>query len=183
MFVAHEVTIGTRYELTVARLVHLIKRGVLEGPSEAAYQTAQEAVVRVGPFGDTPGLSKLVRVRFLDPLRRGDLTTIPLRWEATGATGELFPVLDADLSVTRKGDDRSRLALSGSYRPPLGRAGAALDKAIMNRLANATVRALLASLAEAVADPVAPPEIGAGGPARHAGDPARQRPTTEPGTC
>lgn len=176
VFVAHEVTIAIRYELAAARLVYLINRGALDGSSEAAYQGGQEAVVRVGPFGDTPGLSKLVRVRFLNPLRRGNSTTIPLRWEATGSTGELFPVLDADLSVTRYGDDRSLLALAGSYRPPLGRAGAALDKAIMNRLATATIRSLLASVADAIADPARRPKPGTA-------DTATTRGAAEPEQC
>ena len=109
--------------------------------------------MRVGPFGAARGMSKLVRVELLDPVQRGGSMTMPVRWQATGATGELFPVLDADLSVSRGGNGRARLSLTGSYRPPFGRAGAILDRTIMHRVATATVRTLLVSVAEAMADP------------------------------
>ena len=36
--------------------------------------------------------------------------------------GDLFPVLDADLILARYGDDNVQLGVSGSYRPPWGRA-------------------------------------------------------------
>src|SRR6266540_658543 len=143
MFAVHEVTVEARYEVAAARLVHLINWGALRGVSEAAYEGGLEALVRVGPFGGAPGLSKLVRVRVLDPVCRGVTMTVSLRWEATGVAGELFPVLDADLTLMREGDDRSRLGLIGSYRPPFGRTGAALDRAIMGRIAAATIRSLL----------------------------------------
>jgi hypothetical protein len=93
--------------------------------------------LRVGPFGDKRGASKLVRACFAPPVRRGAAVTVPLRWEAAGAAGEPFPVLDADLILARHGEDQTLLALTGPYRPPFGQAGALLDKAIMHRLAAA----------------------------------------------
>jgi hypothetical protein len=62
-------------------------------------------------------------------------------------------VLDADLILTPDGDDRSRLKLVGSYRPPLGRAGAVLDIMIMRQVAAATIRSLLERLAATVVEP------------------------------
>jgi hypothetical protein len=123
--------------------------------SEAAYQEGFEAVVRVGPFGDVPALSKLVLVRVLEPVFGGATMTAALRWEATGVAGDLFPVLDADLTLMPDGEDRCRLRLIGSYRPPFGRAGAALDKVIMSRVAAATIRSLLERMAVVLADPQA----------------------------
>ena len=153
MFAIHEVAVDARFDVAAARLVHLIDAGALRGASEAAYEGGLAAVLRVGPFGGMRGLSKLVRVRFLEPVQRGSTMTVVLRWEATGAAGELFPVLDADLILARDGTDRARLALAGSYRPPFGRAGAVLDKAIMHLLATATIRSLLGSVADAIARP------------------------------
>ena len=103
------------------------------------------------------GASKLIRVQFLAPVRRGATITVPLRWEAAGAVGDLFPVLDADLILARDGDDRARLGLSGSYRPPFGRAGAALDRAVMKRVAAASIRSLLEGMAHSIADPAPEP--------------------------
>jgi len=41
----------------------------------------------------------------------------------TNVTGGLFPVLDADITLTPAGEQTTRLALAGVYRPPLGRLG------------------------------------------------------------
>lgn len=130
-------------------------------------------LVRVGPFGDLPGLAKLVRVRLLAPVRHEAAETVSLRWEATGPAGELFPVLDADLTLTADAEDRCRLVLVGSYRPPLGRPGAAVDRTVMNRVALATLRALLDNLAGLRTAPEAYPDVGR--------EVSHWRPTAEPG--
>jgi hypothetical protein len=62
-------------------------------------------------------------------------------------------VLDADMSLSAVGEGLTRLALTGSYRHPLGRIGAALDKTILSRVAAATISALLRDIADAVTTP------------------------------
>jgi len=52
-----------------------------------------------------------------------------------------------------KGQEQTQLRLHGHYRPPLGRLGADLDRAVMRRVASATARALLHSIASALAEP------------------------------
>jgi hypothetical protein len=153
MFAAEEVRFEAEFDVATARLTHLINQRALQAPSEAAYEEGLTSLLRVGPLGDARGLSKLVRVSLMQPIRRGVTISVPLRWEATGAAGELFPVLDADLILTRDGTDQVRLGLTGSYRPPFGRAGAALDRVIMHRIATATIQSLLGSVADAIADP------------------------------
>jgi hypothetical protein len=153
VFAVHEVVVEASFDEAAAALARLIRRGTLDRASEAAYEDGLEAVLRVGPLGGLRGLSKLVRVRLLETTVHGATLAVPLRWEATGAAGELFPVLDADLILAGDGADRSRLALAGSYRPPFGRAGAVLDRAIMHRLAGATIRSLVESVAAAITRP------------------------------
>ncbi len=97
--------------------------------------------------------SKLVSVRFLEPVPREDVVVLPLRWEATGVTGRLFPVLDADLTITPAGAGQTLITLNGAYRPPLGGIGAGLDRAMLRRVAAATIRALLTRIADALASP------------------------------
>jgi hypothetical protein len=150
MFIARELLVAARCGLAQARLARIAGASGLVGVSQAAYEDGLTHLVRVGPLGDTRGVSKLVAVRVLDPVYREDTMTIAVRWEATGATGGLFPVLDADISLSPAGEQSTRLALSGSYRPPLGRTGAALDKAVLSRVAAATISALLRSVADAV---------------------------------
>ena len=153
MFAAHEVTVAVRFEIAAARLAHFVNRGALRSASETAYLGGQVAELRVGPFGGVRGLSKLVRVQFTEPVRRDDLVTMPLRWEATGTSGELFPVLDADLTLTGDGGGQTRIRLDASYRPPFGRTGEVLDRALLGRLAAGTIQSLVESVADAVADP------------------------------
>jgi hypothetical protein len=162
MFATYAVTIDASYHEVSGRLTHLLNWGVMHGVSEVAYEGGLETSLRVGPVGAVRGLSKLVRVRTLDPVRLHDRTLIALRWEATGVTGELFPVLDAELVLTSVGEDRSRLELTGSYRPPLGHLGAVLDKVVMERVAEATIRSLLERMAEvlAVPEPSSTPDLG-----------------------
>lgn len=152
MFVSHELTLPTKYEVACTRLTNMITQGALYGVSNAAYAQEAAGLLRVGPFGERPGLSKLVRVRVMDPVRHGATLTAALRWEATGHAGDLFPVLDADLMLMPEGEPESRLGLVGTYRPPLGRAGAVLDRAIMGRIATSTVGAFLNNLAHAISD-------------------------------
>ncbi len=160
MFAAHEVALNVSFAAAQARLENLARSRGLSDASEAAYQGGLAGLVRVGPLGDLPGASKLVHVRFLDPVYSDDAMTLALRWEATGVTGGLFPVLDADISLSPAGGQKTRLALAGSYRPPLGRLGAGLDKAILHRIATATIRALLQNVADALASPSTAAESG-----------------------
>lgn len=159
VFITCETMLDLTYRAAQARLANLVNGGGLTGPSQAAYERGLEGTIRVGPFGDMPGASKLVRVRFLDPVYRDDIMTVALRWEAAGATGGLFPVLDADITLTPAGENTARLAMTGSYRPPLGRLGADLDRMLMHRVATATLRQLLGSAAETLTSP-APASAG-----------------------
>jgi len=137
------------------RLAELADRGGLNQVSRSAYDHGLRALIRVGPLGDLPGASKLVEVRFLEPVDRDGVTTVGLRWEATGPAAGLFPVLDANITLTADGDDRTKITFAGAYRAPLGRLGAGLDRAVMHRVADATIGALLSDLGAALASPSA----------------------------
>jgi hypothetical protein len=79
--------------------------------------------------------------------------TVALRWEAIRRGGQPVPVLDANISLSPAVQQATRLALSGAYRPPLGRIGAGLDKAMLNRVAAAAIHAPLHSIVGAVTSP------------------------------
>jgi hypothetical protein len=150
MFASHEVRLTMTFARARARLAVLCDAGWLSGPSELAYAEGLAGLIRVGPFGAVLGASKLVRVQLLEPVPRDDTVVLPLRWEASGAAGRLFPVLDANLVLTPSGEEAATLALTGAYRPPLGSLGEALDRALLNRAAAATVRSLLVRLADSM---------------------------------
>lgn len=157
MFIAAQRTLDLACPIARVRLLSLIDLGELGRASHSAYQGGFDAVLRVGPWGDLPGAGKLVAVRFLEPVERAGVTTVGLRWEATGPAAGLFPVLDANITLMPEGEHRSLLAFDGTYRAPFGRLGAALDKALLHRLATTTVSALLTELAAALASPAVTP--------------------------
>jgi hypothetical protein len=150
MFAAHEVAIDAPIGVASTRLTKLFDAGSMHRLSDAAYDGGLETLLRVGPFGERWWLSRLVRVRTLQPIRRDETITMALRWEATGVTGELFPTLDAEFILSPDGERRSRIKLVGSYRPPFGRAGEVLDRAILTQVAEATIRSLLERVAAAL---------------------------------
>ena len=151
MFVAEDVTIAAGARAAQARLAALLHGSWLAETSQAACDGGAAGLLRVGPAG--PAAAKLVRVCFLDPVYRGEVMTVGLRWQAAGAAGGLFPVLDANLTIAPAGDGAARLAVAGAYRPPLGRLGASLDRAILHTVAAATMRCLLHRVAEALVRP------------------------------
>ena len=108
-------------------------------------------LVRVGPAGSALGVSRLVEVRFRDLVIRDGEAVLTLRWEAIGAGGRLFPALDADITLTPAGKRASLLRLAGVYRPPLGLLGTGIDRVILHRVAQATIRAFLSRLADSMA--------------------------------
>ena len=83
----------------------------------------------------------------LTSTRGGGQATAGLRWEATGVSADLFPVLDADLTLSPMGPASTRLALVGVYRPVFGGLDGNLYPAAVDRVADLTVRALLRSVA------------------------------------
>ena len=161
MFVGEEVVLEAGFPAARAGLLALTHGGWLSAASDDAYAEGLSGLIRVGPFGDLTGASKLVRVLLLEPAEHDESVMLTLRWEATGVMGRLFPVLDANISLTPAGEDISRLALTGAYRPPLAGVGVGLDRVLLHRSATATVRSLLRRIAESIVPaPVAADEPG-----------------------
>jgi hypothetical protein len=152
VFVSHGRELAVPFTVASARLARLPYGGWFRDVSETVYQGGVEYLMRVGPAGTVPGASRLVRVRFTEPVYRDDIMSIGLRWEATGVTGGLFPALDADVRLSADGDEGVRVTLTGCYRPPFGALGAGLDRLLLRTVATATLRTLLARVAAVLED-------------------------------
>jgi hypothetical protein len=148
VFVGDEVRLDVGFAVARERLVRLAGSGLLLSTSEDAYGLGTAGLARVG----IPGLSKLVQIQVRDLAATEGSVGLAIRWEATGPGGGLFPVLDADLRLARAGQRACVLAISGVYRPPLGAVGQALDRAILHRVAAATIRDFVAQVAARIAD-------------------------------
>jgi len=165
VFVSDERLLDLSLGAAQKRLDNLARRGWLDQASRAAYESGLDHLLRVGPFGDVPGASRLVRVQFVEPVYRDGAMTLGLRWEATGVTGGLFPVLDANLSLGDDGGGHghgTKLALTAAYRPPLGGVGAELDRLLLHRVAARTVSAFLTHVASALEETLASGRQGCG---------------------
>lgn len=149
MFVGDEMRLDVGFAAARERLLRLSESGDLFGASEDAYGTARVGIA---------GVSKLVRVQ-ARVLPWTDLSAgMALRWEATGPGGVLFPVFDADLTLTPAvgPGPGSVLELAGVYRPPLGPVGQALDRTMLHRVATTTVRRFLARVVAQLTDHAVP---------------------------
>ena len=152
-----------RYFVEIAMQPDRVEAALLEDPQAWLPGLATEATRRgddllseVG-FGEKVRVHRRVRIELDEPLLAATKTVLPLRWTATGAAG-LFPELDADLEIAPLDAGRCQLAMSARYVPPLGVMGRALDRAVLFRVAEATIKNFLDRVAERlVADGVGTP--------------------------
>jgi hypothetical protein len=163
MFLGDQVLLSVGFGAAQARLANLARGGLLHRASDAAYGDLGSGLARVGPLSAASGMSKLVAVRFSDMAVHEDFAVAAMRWEATGPGGALFPALDADIKLTRAGDDATVLAVCGVYRPPLGALGAGLDRVVLHRLAQATIRTFTHRIGDAITNPAASPSAAGTG--------------------
>jgi hypothetical protein len=149
VFVGDEVRLDVGFAVARERLTRLGESGALFAPSADTYGPG---LARVGP-----GVaSKLVRVQVRELSWTAKSGGLALRWEASGASGALFPVLDADLTLVDFEAQGTLVALAGVYRPPLGALGQALDRAVLHRIAVATIKGFLARVAAQLAEQPVP---------------------------
>jgi hypothetical protein len=157
VFIGDEVRAQVSLTAGSTRIAAALGSTTLSTASHAAWG---EGIARIGPSGPVRGLSKLVHVRVTEPVQRGAVMALAMRWEAIGASGRLFPILDADITLIPDGDDATLIGLQGVYGPPAGAAGQMLDRLILHRIAAATIRSFLSRVAAAIEDPAAGEDDG-----------------------
>jgi hypothetical protein len=111
-------------------------------PARDAEARGQQLLAEVG-FGP-PGarIGKRVELQFGEPVRFPSKAILPMSWKPAGLDS-LFPRLDADVEVGELGPERTQLSISARYTPPLGSLGRVLDRALLHRVAEATVKDFL----------------------------------------
>jgi hypothetical protein len=120
----------------------------LPGLAEQANFKGDRLLAEVG-VGGTIGLHRTVIIELGPMVHATSKSFFPLRWTASGHPG-LFPALDADIEVAPMGPDRAQLAMSARYVPPLGAVGRTIDRALLSRVAEATVKDFLDRVADAI---------------------------------
>jgi len=102
-----------------------------------AYHEGESLRAKIGPAVE--GLAKEVRLEVgAHEVHRKGLV-YPIKWIATGAQ-TLFPTMSADLVLSHVGPSQTRIIFDGTYEPPLGPLGRAIDRVALRRVADSTVK-------------------------------------------
>ena len=137
-----------RYYLELAVPFEAVERALLDEPATWVPGMALDA--------EAGGQRLLAEVGFEVEIEIGKpyvipaKTMLPITWRATAA-GRIFPQLEADIEIAPLGVSRTQLSISARYRPPLGPVGRVLDKALLHRVAEATVKDFLDRVGERLA--------------------------------
>jgi hypothetical protein len=132
----------------------------IPGLADEANARGERLLAEVG-LGDRVRLTRRVVVDLGEPIRLPSKIVIPLRWRPATAGG-LLPSLDADIEVAPLARESTQLSMSARYVPPLGALGSAVDRALLHRVAEATVKDFLDRVGAALTASAA----SAGAPAR-----------------
>jgi len=142
-----------RYYVELPMPADLLRDRLLASPSAWLPDLAAEAhahgeglLADVG-FGARVRVSRRVIVEVGVPLRRHSTTLLPIRWRPAAASG-LIPELEGDLEVASLTPSSSQLSINARYAPPIGRVGAVIDRALLHRVAEATLKDFLDRVAD-----------------------------------
>jgi hypothetical protein len=145
-----------RYFIELPLPAEAVERALLASPADwlprladRAGRHGQDLLVEVGIGTPDRGLRKRVRVGFGPVVRHPSRTILAMTWQPTGVS-TLFPLLEAELEVGTLGGRRTQLALNASYRPPLRVVGRAIDRALLHRVAEATIKEFLDQVGQAI---------------------------------
>ena len=105
----------------------------------AAVVAGDSLVTKVGPKS-LP--KKTVEVQVGEVRRVRGSILIPICWAPLSAA-YMFPKLEGELEFLESDPGNVRVSLRGSYRAPLGLIGERMDKMVMHRMAESTVRNFL----------------------------------------
>ena len=120
----------------------------LPGLAERAHHRGDVLLAEVG-VGEAVRIERTVAVELGRSVRTGSTVVFPLRWIASGGA-DLFPSLDADLEVAPIRPGRTQLAMSARYVPPFGTVGRVIDRAVLSRVAEATLKDFLDRVADVI---------------------------------
>jgi hypothetical protein len=145
-----------RYYLELALPFEGVEKTLLSAPQDWVPGLAEDAEARgqvllaevgFGPVGLR--LDKRVAIELGEPFRLASKSVLPMAWRATGPHS-VFPSLEADIEVAPLGESRTQLSVSARYRPPLGPIGRVIDRTLLHRVAEATIKDFVDRAGEAL---------------------------------
>ncbi len=146
MFIRYFLELPLPFEDVEAAFVRAPNEWV-PGLARDAEDRGESLLVEVGFATRDRRVEKAVAIELGEPYRIPSKTLLPIAWHATGAEG-LFPSLEADIEVAALGPHRTQLSISARYRPPMGAVGRVLDRALLHRVAEGTIKDFLDRVGE-----------------------------------
>ncbi len=122
-------------------------RGALEDWAGVAYREGEELRAKVGPSVGCYAKEVRLVIGAAEIHRTG--LVYPISWTATGAQA-LFPKLNGELVLSHVGQEKTKLLLEATYQPPMGPLGRVVDRVLLGRFAESTVKNWVDQLAEAL---------------------------------
>lgn len=116
----------------------------------SAEERGDRLLAEVGFAASGHQVGKRVVIELGPPVRTPGRTWLPILWRATGPKG-LFPTLEGELEVAALGPGLTQLGLSARYKPPFGLIGESIDRALLHRVAEATVHDFVERVGAALA--------------------------------
>ncbi len=148
MFIRYFEEIPLRHEAAEAAFMNQPEALLRRLAGEADHK-AEQLEVEVG--FRTPGgrVRRTVELIVGEPVAVSGRLLLPIEWKPLHGH-HLLPSLQGELEVGGLGPQRTQIALSARYQPPLGFLGSAADRALMHRVAEATIRDFVQRLAQAI---------------------------------
>jgi hypothetical protein len=150
VFVSDEQLLDVSFTTARARLANLTRSRALGAAADDAYSSEMIGLAQAQPVAFAPGMCRLTQVQVHELKAGGGSARLALRWQVSRPGGGLFPVLDADITLTAAGEHATNLMLAGAYRHPPGTVSAGHDRAAWHPMAAATIRAFLNHITEAI---------------------------------
>lgn len=126
--------------------------GMLQNATRAAASRAHAVAsgLHVNVGGVEVGAEIVITVHSVENDPKGPLdkpaTRLRLEWEAAKAP-RLFPLMKGEMSAYALSSTETQLDFEGTYEPPLGLVGSALDAAVGHRIAEASVQRFVTDVA------------------------------------
>jgi hypothetical protein len=117
----------------------------LPGLATSAQEGGERRMAEVG-FGNAVRVGRAVVVTVGEPARMAFKTLQPISWRPAHAEA-LLPEMDAEIEVAPMGGAQTQLAMTARYTPPFGLVGRVADRALLHRVAEATIKDFLERVA------------------------------------
>jgi len=125
----------------------------LPGLADSAGASGEARMADVG-FGHAVRVDRKVLVEVGMPVRGDGRTLVPLRWKSESSEA-LFPALDGELELAPVGPGTTQVSMTARYTPPFGLLGRVADRALLHRVAEASVKDFVDNVAAVIRDRLA----------------------------